>query len=150
MQTSLTMQALSGSKGEFLLVRLPVGDYELSVQEMGIELTLAGTVAVEVSEVTEVVARVQPGGNVSSALPKVPQISESDVAEPDLADLPVNGGQWASLALTVAGGNAASTDDSNAANVSFRGVALTENNSRSDGVSSDQNFSGAASGTGVF
>jgi len=148
-QTNLTMQALSGSKGEFLLVRLPVGDYELSVQQMGIELTLAGTVAVEVGEVTEVEARMQPRWSGSPALPKPAQRSGTDVVGPGLADLPVNGGQWASLVLTVAGGNAASTADGNAADVSFRGVALTENNSRSDGLSSDQSFSGTATGSGV-
>ena len=56
-------------KGEFLLVRLPVGEYQLSVQQMGIELTLAGPVAVELGEVTEVEARMQSGGSGSPALP---------------------------------------------------------------------------------
>jgi hypothetical protein len=37
LETGLAMRALSGTKGEFLLVRLPVGEYTLSVQEMGVE-----------------------------------------------------------------------------------------------------------------
>ena len=41
LDTGLAMRTLSGTKGEFLLVRLPVGEYQLSVQEMGVELTLA-------------------------------------------------------------------------------------------------------------
>ena len=40
LETGLAIQALSGSKGEFLVVRLPVGEYELSVEETGVELTL--------------------------------------------------------------------------------------------------------------
>jgi len=49
----------SGSKGEFLLVRLPVGEYELSVEEVGVELTLPEPVQVGLGEVTEVVARMR-------------------------------------------------------------------------------------------
>ena len=71
------------------------------------------------------------------------------MADADLADLPVNGGEWRALTLTVAGANAAADADGNAADVSFRGVALTENSSRTDGASGDQSFSGAAAGTGV-
>ena len=35
LETGLAMRARSGSQGEFLLVRLPVGEYELSVEEAG-------------------------------------------------------------------------------------------------------------------
>jgi hypothetical protein len=149
LDTGLAMRALSGTKGEFLLVRLPVGEYQLSVQEMGVELTLAGSVVVELGEVTEVQARMQSGGIGSSGLPNAPGSAGTDVAEADLADLPVNGGEWQSLTLNVAGANAAATADGNAADVSFRGVAVSENSSRMDGASGDQGFSGAAAGTGV-
>ena len=54
LQTGLAMQARSGSKGEFLLVRLPVAEYELSVEEVGVELTLPEPVQVGLGEVTEV------------------------------------------------------------------------------------------------
>jgi len=60
LETGLLMRTRSGSKGEFLLVRLPVGGYELSVEEAGVELTLPDPVEVGLGEVTEVVARMQP------------------------------------------------------------------------------------------
>ncbi|MGP8261023.1 MAG: carboxypeptidase regulatory-like domain-containing protein [Acidobacteriaceae bacterium] len=148
-ETGLAVRTLSGTKGEFLLVRLPVGQYQLSVQQMGVELTLAGSVMVELGEVTEVQARMQSGGSGSPGLPNTPGSEGTDVANADLADLPINGGQWRSLTLTVAGANAAADADGNAADVSFRGVAVTENSSRTDGASGDQSFSGAGTGTGV-
>jgi hypothetical protein len=149
LDTGLVMRTRAGTKGEFLLVRLPVGEYQLSVQEMGIELTLPGSVVVELGEVTEVQARMQSGGIGSSALPNAPGSAGTDVADADLAVLPVNGGEWQSLTLTVAGANAAAAADGNAADVSFRAVSVSENSSRMDGANSDQNFSGAAAATGV-
>ncbi len=149
LETGLAMQTLSGTRGEFMLVRLPVGEYELSVQEMGVVFTLPGPVTVKLGEVTEVEARMQSGGNGSPALPNAPGSAGTDVAETDLADLPVYSGEWGTLTLTVAGANAAAAADGNAADLSYRGVAVTENSSRTDGTSGDQSFSGAAAGTGV-
>jgi hypothetical protein len=149
LETGLAMRARSGSKGEFLLVRLPVGEYELSVEEAGVELTLPEPVEVGLGEVTEVVARMQPP---VSGMPNSPSGASSggtDLAEADMAALPVNGGQWRSLALTVAGANGAASGDENSADLSFRGVAVTQNSSRTDGTSGDQSFSGAAAGAGV-
>ena len=70
-------------------------------------------------------------------------------AEGQLAELPVDGGQWRSLALTVPGANAAAGEDEAAGDVSFRGVAVIENSSRSDGASSDENFGGMRAGASV-
>jgi hypothetical protein len=146
LETGLAMRARSGSRGEFLLVRLPVGEYELSAEEAGVELTLPEPVEVGLGEVTEVVARMRPP---VSGLPNSPSGINSggtDLAGADMAALPVNGGQWRSLALTVAGANGAASGDEDSADVSFRGVALTQNSSRTDGASGDQSFSGAAAG----
>ena len=60
LETGLAIRVRSGSKGEFLLVRLPVGEYELSVEEVGVELTLPEPVQVGLGEVTEVIARMRP------------------------------------------------------------------------------------------
>ena len=149
LETGLLMRTRSGSKGEFLLVRLPVGGYELSVEEAGVELTLPDPVEVGLGEVTEVVARTQPPVSGQPNSPSGSSSGGTDLAEADLAALPVNGGQWRSLALTVAGANGAASGDENSADLSFRGVALTQNSSRTDGTSGDQSFSGAAAGAGV-
>ena len=149
LQTGLAMRARSGSKGEFLVVRLPVGEYELSVEEAGVELTLPQPVEVGLGEVTEVVARMRPPVSGQPNSPSGASGGGTDLAEADLAALPVNGGQWRSLALTVAGANGAASGDENSADLSFRGVAATQNSTRTDGASGDQSFSGAAAGAGV-
>ena len=149
LETGLAMRTRSGSKGEFLLVRLPVGEYELSVEEAGVELTLPEPVEVGLGEVTEVVARMRPPVSGQPNSPSGASSGGTDLVEADLAALPVNGGQWRSLALTVAGANGAASGDENSADLSFRGVALTQNSSRTDGASGDQGFSGAAAGAGV-
>ena len=149
LETGLAIQALSGSKGEFLVVRLPVGEYELSVEETGVELTLPEPVEVGLGEVTEVVARMRPPVSGQPNSPSGTSSGGTDLVEADLAALPVNGGQWRSLALTVAGANDAAGGDEDSAGVSFRGVALTQNSTRTDGASGDQSFSGAAAGAGV-
>jgi hypothetical protein len=146
------MRARSGSKGEFLVVRLPVGEYELSVEKAGVEVTLPEPVQVGLGEVTEVIARMRPPVSGQSNSPSGANQAGSggtDLPEADLAGLPVNGGQWSSLALTVAGANSAASGNGDSTDVSFRGVAATENSSRTDGASSDQSFSGAAAGAGV-
>ena len=149
LETGLAMRARSGSKGEFLLVRLPVGEYELSVEEVGVELTLPEPVQVGLGEVTEVVARMRPPVSGQPNSPSGASGGGTDLPEADLAALPVNGGQWSSLALTVAGANSAAGVDENSADLSFRGVALTQNSSRTDGTSGDQSFSGVVAGAGV-
>jgi hypothetical protein len=149
LDTGFAMRARSGSKGEFLVVRLPVGEYELSVEEAGVELTLPQPVEVGLGEVTEVVARMQPPVSGQPNSPSGASSGGTDLAGSDLAALPVNGGQWRSLALTVAGANGAASGDQDSADLSFRGVALTQNSTRTDGASGDQSFSGAAAGAGV-
>jgi hypothetical protein len=153
LETGLAMRARSGSKGEFLVVRLPVGEYALSVEKMGVELTLPGSVHVGLGEVTEVEARMQlaragPGAGQPNS-PSSAGSGGTNLVGAELSGLPVNGGEWSSLALTVAGANGAASGDGDAGEVSFRGVALTENSSRTDGTSGDQSFSGAAAGAGV-
>jgi hypothetical protein len=140
------MRTLSGTKGEFLLVRLPVGEYELSVQEVGVELVFPGPLQVRLGEVSEVEARMRPP---VPGQPNAPSSGGMDLGEADLADLPVNGGQWRSLALTVAGANGVAEADDSSNEVSFRGVAVTQNTTRTDGASGDESFSGTAAGAGV-
>ena len=53
------LRSLSGTRGEFLVVRLPVGEYEVTVEDAGAMLTLPGQVAVGLGEVTEITARLR-------------------------------------------------------------------------------------------
>src|ERR1700678_1243264 len=60
LETGLVEWARSGSRGEFLVVRLPVGDYGVTVEDAGVILTLPRPVTVRLGGVTEVEARMRP------------------------------------------------------------------------------------------
>jgi hypothetical protein len=145
--TGLVQEARSGSKGEFLIVRLPVGEYRINV-ERGVDvMTLNDPVGVGLGQVTEIEARMrQPGGGAA------PEVATSGLgnglAAAQVEALPVNGGAWRSLALGVPGANDAASEDE-VGGISFRGVATTENNTRTDGASSDDSFTGGRVGSGV-
>jgi Carboxypeptidase regulatory-like domain/TonB dependent receptor len=144
-ETGLALGARSGAKGEFLVVRLPVGEYVVTVEAAGVVLTLAGPIEVGLGEVTEVEARMRaPVAGRSS----VAGGSGAKLSAGELAELPVNGGQWRSLALVSPDANGAAGPDA-AGEVSFRGVAVTENSSRTDGASGDESFGGTRAGAGV-
>ena len=147
LETGLVLRARSGVRGEFLIVRLPVGEYAVTVDDVGVVMTLPAPVDVELGEVTEVEARLlsatvgQPlfGGAGGGAA-----LSGAEVAA-----LPLNGGDWRSLALTVAGANAEAESDDDADDVSFRGVGAAQNSARIDGASGDDGFTGSRTGSGV-
>jgi hypothetical protein len=149
LETGLTLRALSGAKGEFLIVRLPVGEYVVTVQVAGILLTLPGPVEVGLGEVTELQARMRLPVAGQPSSPEGSSGGTTTVAETDLTALPVDGGEWRSLALTVPGGNAAAAGDDDADDVSFRGVAADQNSTRTDGASGDESFAGTRAGAGV-
>jgi hypothetical protein len=137
--TGLEQHARAGLHGEFLLPRLPVGDYAVALDGAS---DSGDTVRVELGEVTEVelrggVAEPDAGGH------------GRDVSAKELDALPVNGGQWRAATLTIAGANGAAEEDGNPGEASFRGADLTQNSTRLDGASSDESFSGGGAGAGV-
>ena len=148
-ETGLTERVLSGATGEFLLVRLPMGEYAVTVELAGVVQTLPGLVAVGLGEVTEVSAHL---GQHGAGLQKVsPDASgrTTRLTEADIATLPVDGGEWRSLAATVAGGNGSAEEDGDAGDASFRGVGVAQNSTRIDGAIGDESFTGARVGAGV-
>jgi len=146
-ETGVSNRGLSGAHGEFLLVRLPVGDYLVTVEEMGFERTLAQPVHVALGEVSEVEARMQaevaslPSGAGGATGQGAAGQATTRLSADELAELPVDLGQWRMQALTVSGAGLGEAG--------FRGLAETENSSRMDGASGDQSFSGAAAGAGI-
>jgi hypothetical protein len=159
-ETGLVERTRSGTRGEFLVVRLPVGEYSVSVENAGGALTLPGPVVVALGEVTEVEARMPVGKNspasaasVSSGANAGDSIGQNSggaaLGEVALAELPLLNGEWRSLALAVPQANAAAEADDTAGEVSFRGVAMSQNSSQTDGISADEGFGGARAGAGV-
>jgi hypothetical protein len=145
--TDLVMEARTGSRGEFLIVRLPVGEYAISVERGGNEVKLDAPVSVGLGQVTEIDATMQQAG-LASASAVAAAGAGNEVTAAQAEALPVDGGAWRTLALTVAGANTAAGEDDTTA-VSFRGLATTENNTRTDGASTDDSFTGGPVGAGV-
>jgi hypothetical protein len=143
----IVAEARSGKQGDFLVVRLPVGGYQLTVEQSHAALTLRDPVEVELGQVTDTVIQLQQ----PNAQPLSDAASSSEDNQLPLSQieaLPINGGDWRSLALTVAGANAADMDDDDQS-VNFRGIASTQNSSRIDGASADEAFTGRRAGAGV-
>jgi hypothetical protein len=148
-ETGLSVGTHSGVGGEFLVVRLPVGEYTVTIRNAGVVLTLPATVEVGLGEVTEVEARIAQPAMGAAGSGGGTGLGSTDVTEAELAGLPVDGGDWRALAQTVPGANGVVDPDSSADEVSYRGVDLTQNSSRNDGASGDESFGGRRAGTGV-
>ncbi len=141
-ETGLEQQARSGAKGEFLLSRLPVGEYSIALE--GEDETGSEAVRVRLGEVTEIELRGGAGETVRDA-----SGGGRNVPASELKELPIDGGEWHAATLTVAGANGAAEGDAGAGEASFRGVDLSQNSTRLDGASGDEGFSGGRVGAGV-
>ncbi len=148
-ETGFSLQAVSGSYGEFLIVHLAVGEYGLTVQVAGEVVTLPETVQVQLGEVTEVEARVIPHAAALAGQSVTANGASAEGIREDMATLPVDGGDWRSLALTLPGANSVASTDDDTGDVSFRGVATGQNSTQIDGASGDESFTGARVGAGV-
>ncbi len=129
-ETGLEQSARSGSHGEFLVPRLPVGEYTVRVESRGAELALPEPVRVRLGEVTEIEAHGRGTNGRGRCAHGREQQRSRDVAGSELAVLPVDGGAWRSAALTMAGANGAAEKDDDASVASFRGVDLAQNSTR--------------------
>jgi hypothetical protein len=147
--TGLAVRARSGAQGEFLVVRLPVGEYMLTVADDGAEMTLPELLVVELGEVTEVDARLSFSASGASSPSAMGHGTGTELTQADLASLPVDGGDWRSLSLATAGANPAAEEDEAAGEASYRGSAIVQNSSRADGTSGDESFGGTRLGAGV-
>jgi len=147
-ETSIDENARTGRDGDFLLPRLPVGDYSVTVEGAG--HGEAHSVRVRLGDVTQIELRLDASGISSDAL-LTPSLAEAahNVRGDELAELPMDGGQWRAAALAISGANGVAGADSDSGDVSFRGVDTGQNSTRLDGASGDEGFSGGRIGTGV-
>jgi Carboxypeptidase regulatory-like domain len=147
LETGLSLRSRSGAHGEFLVARLPVGMYEVTVMSAGDRVTLPDTVEVGLGEVTAVEARM--GQAALGAAIAAAGSGSLSLTLAKIAELPVSGGDWRSLALTTASANGAAADTNDSSGgLSFRGLDEVQNSSRNDGASGDQSFGGLPAGAG--
>ena len=143
LDTGLVQATVSGAHGEFLVPRLPVGTYAVSVEDRGIEFELPEAVPVHLGELTEVQARMQA--------PTRPDTrgrgAGTVVSGAELEALPVDADGHAAL-QSAPGANVADDGDT-AGEASFRGMDSGQNSAGVDGASGDESFSGERVGAGV-
>jgi hypothetical protein len=153
--TGLTGAAATGAKGEFVVERLPAGEYQVVVDPQFERLTLE-KVVVEGGGVTSVEARLRLGGVATAvtveARPAAVSVDDassaavaSTVTSGEIEDLPGNGRRWQTFALLTPTAHA---DPEGDGLLSFRGAASTQNSSRIDGGDDDQSFGSVPRGTG--
>jgi hypothetical protein len=155
--TGLEGEATTGSHGEFVVSRLPAGEYQVVVEHARFEQLRLEKVAVQVGGTTSIAPRLQVGRVVDSVTvtatddlaESMEDISSAAVASTVTAEkidlLPVNGRRWQTFARLTPTANA---DPEGDGLLSFRGMASTQNSSRIDGGSDDQSFGGVPRGTG--
>lgn len=156
--TGLESDVTSGAKGEFLVTRLPAGEYVVTVDEARFDRLVLREVRVEVGGVTAVEARLQVG-HVSTSVTVtagtepggvgMTELSSAAIASTitagEIERLPVNGRRWQTFALLTPTAN---DDPAGDGLLSFRGIASTQNSSLIDGADDDQSFGGVPRGTG--
>lgn len=160
LSTGTQVATKTGSRGEFLVTGLVVGDYSLQVDYEHFASLTMEPVTVEVGGVTAVEARLRVGSVAASvtvsANPQAPATITEDelpssavasVVTPDEIELlPVNGRRWQTFALLTP---TVHEDPDGDGLLSFRGMASTQNSSRIDGGDDDQSFGAVPRGTGA-
>jgi hypothetical protein len=124
-----------------------VGEYEVTVGDGVARVALPGTARVSLGEVTEVEARTAL--HVAGSTNTLATGAGMGLTGEAISELPVNSGEWRSLALTIPGANGAASVDQDAGEANFRGVAVTQNSTRTDGANGDKSFGGGRVGSGV-
>ena len=144
----VTLRATTGRDGEFVVARVPPGEYAVRVEAKGFARELLEQVEVQVGGVVEVeprLRRVLPDGS-GAAGSSVGKASSGVVAQAKgIEGLPLNVGGWQGLALMGPGAN---EDGTGEGLVSFRGLPATENSTQVDGGSDDLSFNATPRGAG--
>ena len=151
--TGMELRAVTGAGGEFVVARVPAGEWVVSVEAGGFQRALVGRVAVQVGGVAEVDVQLKVEG-VSTSVSVSADAGLEDASETALASveadseidqLPNNGRRWQAFALL---GPVVNKDATGDGLLSFRGLPATQNSTTLDGVSDDRSFSAVPRGTG--
>jgi hypothetical protein len=157
--TGLESDATADGKGEFLVARLPAGEYVVTVEYARFDRLIINGVGVEAGTVASLEARMRVGGVATSvtvtavadrpAAASLAYLSSAAVASTITAEeierLPVNGRRWQTFTLLTPTAN---SDPEGDGLLSFRGIASTQNSTLIDGADDDQSFGSAPRGTG--
>ncbi len=143
--TGADQKVTADSIGYFRVGQLNPGDYTVSIQAPSFAAYKAQHVQVQVGVITELrpqlavagsseVVEVNSAGNVVNT-----ETSDftANVNQTAIDNLPINGRRWSNFAVLTPG---VTTDSTGFGQLSFRGVALTQNNNTIDGTDNNQVF----------
>jgi Carboxypeptidase regulatory-like domain/TonB dependent receptor len=145
--TGLTTATTSGGDGEFLLPRLPTGEYQITASARWFKPLIMNHIAVELGSATELHLKLQLAyatTEITVTAPDQPTATavSSTITNPEIDSLPVNGRRWQTFALLTPTVN----PDPDGI-LSFRGSATTQNSTQIDGSNDDQTFGAVPRGT---
>ncbi|SFS09073.1 TonB-dependent Receptor Plug Domain [Granulicella pectinivorans] len=143
--TGAEMKAPANARGYFRLGQLAPGEYTVSVAAPGFAGYSAAHVMVQVGVITELrpvlgVAGTSAVVDVTSAGSAVNTESSdftANVNQTVIDSLPINGRRWSNFAVLTPG---VTSDSTGFGQLSFRGMALTQNNNTVDGADNNQVF----------
>src|SRR5580698_4282547 len=104
-ETGLTRVALTDKQGEYVLVELPIGHYQLEVQAKGFETYLQQGISLDVDQTATVAVhlklgsekqRVEVSANATMVQPTVSSLGQT-VMEREILDLPLDGRNFSQL-----------------------------------------------------
>jgi hypothetical protein len=148
-------------QGDFIFSHVPAGAYVATVQAPSFTTLVLDRVLVQVGGITELDPRLRVAG-VQTSVTVIDSLEESAgvsleqssgtavasvIGTYEMDGLPVNGRRWQSFALLTPTANA---DDQGGDLLSFRGLAVTQNNTTVDGISNDQSFQAVPRGMGII
>ncbi|NYF80765.1 TonB-dependent receptor [Granulicella arctica] len=143
--TGAEQTVAADDQGYYRVAQLVPGDYEVAVRSSGFSEYRAGHVLVQVGQITELRPLLGVEGssqvvNVSSAGGLVnTETSDftANVNQTAIDNLPINGRRWSNFAVLTPG---VVSDPTGFGQLSFRGMALTQNNNTIDGADNNQVF----------
>src|SRR6202451_3115886 len=106
-ETGLTRLAVTDKQGEYVLVELPIGHYQLEVQAKGFETYLQQGISLDVDQTATVAVhlklgsekqRVEVSANATMVQPTVSSLGQT-VMEREILDLPLDGRNFSQLGL---------------------------------------------------
>src|ERR1700729_2798943 len=144
--TGLTIQTTSGPDGEFLIPRVPTGEYQLTVASRWFKPLILNHIAVELGSSTELHLKLQLAfatTEITVTAPDQPTATalSSTITHTEIDSLPVNARRWQTFTLLTP------TVNSHDSLLSFRGLPSTQNNTQIDGANDNQSFGAVPRGT---
>jgi hypothetical protein len=150
--TGFVARTATDRNGEFLVARIPAGEYRIVVEAVGFERLVLPRVTVELGAVTTLDAKLRVAGVATAVTVTPDEMAPEDepgavastITPGEIERLPIDGRRWQSFALLTP------TANSDAEGLlSFRGLAVTQNSTAVDGIDDDQSFGAVPRGTGA-